>query len=52
VLLQEKLVNFYTYFLNGEEESLLSIFLDLPRINTPFGGQITGKGEFLDFVTS
>jgi len=52
VFLQEKLTDFYTYFLNGDEESLLSIFLDLPRIDTPFGGHITGKGEFLDFVTS
>jgi len=52
MLLQEKLANFYTYFLNGDEESLLSLYLDLPRVNTPFDGQVTGKSDFLDFVTS
>jgi len=50
MLLQDKLADFYTYFLNGDKESLLSLYSDLPRVNTPFDGQIKEKGEFLNFM--
>lgn len=49
--LQETLSNFYTFFLNGDEKRLLSLFSDIPLINTPFDGEIKGKGAFANFVT-
>lgn len=50
MLLQERLADFYTDSLNGDKENLLSLFSNLPKINTPFDGQITGKEEFLNFM--
>jgi hypothetical protein len=50
MLLQEKLGDFYTLLLNGDEERLLSLFSDAPLINTPFEGEIKGREAFTNFV--
>lgn len=52
MLLEEKIADFYTYLLNGDEEKLFSLFSGVQTIDTPFKGKIKGKEAFSNFIAN
>jgi hypothetical protein len=48
--IRNKMTNYFTWLSAGDTESFRSLFRDLPAVDTPADGRITGNADFERFV--